>query len=108
MKIHVKKGDMVQVVSGKDAAAKKKGKILSVDTDNGRVIVEGANMIKKHTKPTQASPQGGIVTKEGFIASSNVMLYCSKCKAPVRVGKKILDDGSKTRVCKKCGEELDK
>ncbi len=108
MKIHVKKGDMVQVVSGKDAAAKKKGKILSVDTDKGRVVVEGVNMIKKHMKPTQTRPQGGILEKEGFIASSNVMLYCSKCKAPVRVSKKILEDGTKARVCVKCGEEFDK
>lgn len=108
MKIHVKKGDMVQVVSGKDAAAKKKGKILSVDTEKGRVVVEGVNMIKKHMKPTQTRPQGGILEKEGFIASSNVMLYCSKCKAPVRVSKKILADGTKARVCVKCGEEFDK
>jgi large subunit ribosomal protein L24 len=108
MKIHVKKGDMVQVISGKDAADKKKGKILSVDTDKGRVIVEGVNIIKKHTKPTQARPQGGILEKPGYIHSSNVALYCSKCKAPVRVGKKIMADGSKVRVCKKCGSEFDK
>mgnify|MGYP000290329432 CR=1 FL=1 len=108
MKIHVKKGDMVQVISGKDAAAKKKGKILNVDAAKGRVIVEGVNMIKKHTKPTQARPQGGIVEKEAYIASSNVMLYCSKCKAPVRVSKKIQTDGTKIRVCAKCGEEFDK
>lgn len=108
MKIHVKKGDMVQVISGKDADAKKKGKILSVDADKGKVIVEGVNMIKKHMKPTQARPQGGIVEKEGYIDSSNVMLYCSKCKAPVRISKKIQADGTKIRVCAKCGEEFDK
>ncbi len=106
MKIHVKNGDMVQVISGKDAG--KKGKILSVDTTKGRVVVEGANMIKKHMKPTQTSPQGGILEKEGPIASSNVLLYCSKCKAPVRAGHQILADGKKVRVCKKCGEQFDK
>ncbi len=106
MKIHVKSGDMVQVISGKDAG--KKGKILSVDTTKGRVVVEGANMIKKHMKPTQSSPQGGILEKEGPIASSNVLLYCNKCKAPVRAGHQVLADGKKVRVCKKCGEQFDK
>lgn len=106
MKIHVKKGDMVQVITGKDTG--KKGKILDVDTDKGRVVVEGANMIKKHRKPTQTSPQGGILEKEGTIASSNVLLYCNKCKAPVRHGKQIKSDGTKVRVCKKCGEAFDK
>lgn len=106
MKIHVKKGDVVQIISGKDAG--KRGKILSVDTGKGRVMVEGANMVKRHMKPTQTNPQGGIVNKEGTIASSNVLLYCSKCKAPVRYGKEIKSDGSKVRVCKKCGEAFDK
>jgi len=108
MKVHVKKGDMVQVISGKDAADKKRGKVLAVDRTKGRVIVEGVNIIKKHTKPTQANPQGGIIEKPGFIHSSNVALYCSKCKGPVRVGKKIKEDGTKVRVCKKCGTEFDK
>ena len=106
MKIHVKKGDFVQVTSGKDAG--KKGKILSVDTDKGRVVVEGANMVKRHTKPKQAKSQSGIIEKEGTIASPNVMLYCNRCKAPVRIGKQINSDGTKVRVCKKCGEAFDK
>lgn len=105
-KIHVKKGDMVQIISGKDAG--KKGKILSVDLAKGRVIVEGANLVKKHTKPTQAKPQGGIVEMEAAIDSSNVMIYCPKCKRPVRISKKILGDDKKVRACSKCGEELDK
>ena len=108
MKIHVKKGDYVQIVSGKGAAEKKKGKILSVDTDKGRVVVEGANMIKRHTKPKQARSQSGIIEKEGTIASSNVMLYCDRCKGPVRAGKEIRPDGTKVRVCKKCGDAFDK
>ena len=106
MKIHVKKGDVVQIITGKDAG--KRGKILSVDTGKGRVVVEGANMVKKHMKPTQRSPQGGILDKEGSIASSNVLLYCNKCKAPVRHGWQIKNDGSKVRICRKCGEILDK
>ena len=104
-KIHVKKGDVVQVITGKEAG--KRGKILSVDTAKGRVVVEGANMIKRHMKPTRDNPQGGILEKEGTIASSNVLLYCSKCRAPVRYGKEIKSDGTKARVCKKCGEVLD-
>jgi large subunit ribosomal protein L24 len=106
VKIHVKKGDVVQITTGKDAG--KRGKILSVDTAKGRVVVEGANMIKKHLKPTQANPQGGILDKEGSIASSNVLLYCAKCRGPVRYGKQVKSDGTKVRVCKKCGEVLDK
>ncbi|MDR1194291.1 MAG: 50S ribosomal protein L24, partial [Peptococcaceae bacterium] len=90
-KIHVKKGDMVQVISGTESG--KRGKILSVDTGKSRVVVEGANLIKKHMKPTKSSPQGGILEKEGTIASSNVLLYCGKCKAPVRYGKEIRSDG---------------
>ena len=105
IKMHVKKGDVVQVISGKELG--KRGKILAVDRTKGRVIVEGANMIKKHMKPTQINPQGGILEKEGSIASSNVLLYCEKCKAPVRYGKQFQSDGSKVRVCKKCGEVLD-
>ena len=106
VKMHVKKGDVVQIITGKDLG--KRGKILSVDTAKGRVVVEGANMIKKHMKPTQTSPQGGILDKEGSIASSNVLLYCSKCRGPVRHGKQIRSDGTKVRICKKCGEVLDK
>ena len=105
MKIHVKKGDVVQVISGKETG--KRGKVLSVDTGKGRVVVEGANMVKKHLKPSQGNPQGGIIEKEGSIASSNVLLFCNKCRAPVRYGNQVLNDGAKVRVCKKCGEAFD-
>jgi large subunit ribosomal protein L24 len=107
MKVHVKKGDTVQVISGKDAASQKKGKVLAVDRAKGRVLVEGINMVKRHTKPSQSRPQGGILTKEAPIASSNVMIYCDS-KAPVRVNKQFLADGRKVRVCNKCGEQFDK
>lgn len=105
-KIHVKKGDTVQVISGKDAG--KKGKVLSVEPSKSRIIVEGINIMKRHTKPTRTNPQGGIMEREAPIHSSNVMVYCAKCKEPVRVNKKILSDGQKVRVCNQCGEELDK
>lgn len=105
-KIHVKKGDTVQIISGKDAG--KKGKVLSVEPSKSRIIVEGINIMKRHTKPTRTNPQGGIMEREAPIHSSNVMVYCSKCKEPVRINKKVLSDGQKVRVCNQCGEELDK
>ncbi|MEG1538124.1 MAG: 50S ribosomal protein L24 [Clostridiales bacterium] len=105
-KIHVRKGDQVMVISGKDAG--KKGKVLSVNPKAGRIIVEKINIVSRHTKPTQASPQGGIVKKEAAIDSSNVMIYCNKCNAPVRISKEFLADGTKMRKCSKCGEHFDK
>jgi len=103
-KLHVKKGDTVLVIAGKSAG--KKGKIIEVVTEKSRVVVEGVNMIKRHTKPTQKMPQGGIMEREAPIHSSNVMFYCSKCNQPVRVGKKFLENGEKIRVCKKCSEAI--
>ncbi|NPV91732.1 MAG: 50S ribosomal protein L24 [Firmicutes bacterium] len=102
--IHVRKGDTVLVISGKSAG--KRGKVLSVLTDKNRIIVEGVNISKRHTKPTRALPQGGIIEKEGSIHSSNVMLVCTKCKNPTRVGKKLLND-KQVRACKQCGEIID-
>ncbi|MDN5344410.1 MAG: large subunit ribosomal protein [Clostridia bacterium] len=104
-RVHVKKGDLVMVITGKDAG--KKGKVLSVDPAKGRVIVEGVNIVKRHTRPTQKMPQGGIIEKEAPVASSNVLLFCSKCNRPTRIGKQFLADGTKARVCKKCGEVLE-
>ncbi|KAB2951406.1 50S ribosomal protein L24 [Heliorestis acidaminivorans] len=105
-KVHVKKGDTVQVVTGKDAGTK--GKVIEVIRDKNRVVVEKVNIVKRHTKPTKAMPQGGIMEKESPIDASNVMIYCSKCARPVRIGKKIKDDGNKVRICRKCGEVFDK
>lgn len=104
-KVHVKKGDTVVVITGKDAGHK--GKVLSVFPKTQRVIVEKANIVKRHTRPTRSMPQGGIIEKEAPIHSSNVMLFCNKCNNATRVGKKILENGSKVRICKKCGEVLD-
>lgn len=98
----IKKGDTVRIIAGKDN--NKEGKVLSVDAKNGKVIVEGINMITKHSKPTQASPNGGIVHKEAPIDRSNVM-YVHKGKA-TRVGFKF-EDGKKVRFAKSTGEVID-
>jgi large subunit ribosomal protein L24 len=101
----IKKNDKVTVVTGKEKG--KIGTVLKLDAVKGQVIVEKINMLKRHSKPSQSAPQGGIIEKEGPIQISNVMLVCGKCAEPTRVGRRILDDGSKVRMCKKCGELLD-
>lgn len=104
--MHVKSGDTVIVISGKDKG--KKGKILKAFPKENRVIVEGINMLTKHMKAQGPTQQGGIIKQEGAIDASKVMYYCDKDKVGVRVGHKFLENGSKARVCKKCGEILDK
>ena len=103
-KFHVKKNDLVMVVAGKDKG--KSGKVLSVLSKKNRVIVEKVNFIKRHTRPSAKQRQGGIIEREGPINISNVMLICTKCNKPSRIGKKYLEDDKKVRVCKKCGEIL--
>ena len=83
-KLHVKKDDQVFVLTGKDTG--KTGKILDVDTDKGRVLVEGVNIVTKHKKPRGRNQQGGIIKQEATISASNVMLVCSKCKRPSKTG----------------------
>lgn len=102
MKVHVRKNDTVMVISGKDKG--KTGEVLAVMPKNGKVLVKGVNIVTKHKKPSRENMQGGIVKEEAFIYSSKVMLYCNKCKSVTRISNKILDDGTKVRVCKKCGE----
>jgi len=104
-KVRIKKGDTVMVITGKSAG--KKGKVLDVMPRDGKVLVEGVNMVKKHQRPTQVMPQGGIIDKEAPLQVSNVMVVCSKCNSPVRVGKKLTDSGNRVRFCKKCGNVLD-
>lgn len=101
----IKKNDKVVVRVGKEKG--KIGSVLKVDSERGRVIIEKVNISKRHTKPGGANAQGGIVEKEAPIRISNVMLVCTKCAEPSRIGKKVLEDGSKVRVCKKCGEFID-
>jgi len=106
-KIHIKKGDMVVVLAGKDIG--KQGKVLHVSPKKNRVLVEGVNFIKRHTRTNpQRGQQGGIITREASIHISNVMFVCPNCNRPARLGKTILNDGSKVRVCKKCNEIVEK
>jgi len=102
--MHVKKGDMVQVTTGKEKG--KTGKVLTIIKDKNRVVVEKMNMVKKHQRP-DAKGKGGVVEKEGSIHMSNVMLMCNKCNTGVRTEFKVLEDGKKVRICKKCKEILD-
>lgn len=101
-KIHVRKKDTVMVVSGKDKG--KIGEVLEVSPKSGKVLVKGVNVVTKHQKPSKANAQGGIMHKEAPIYSSKVMLYCNNCKSVTRISHKVLEDGAKVRVCKKCGE----
>ena len=102
MSVKIKKGDTVKVIAGKDRD--KQGKVLTVDEKNGRVLVEGVNMVKKHEKPSGRNQQGGIITREAPIDLSNVM-YLHKGK-PTRIGYKV-EDGKKVRIARSTGEVLD-
>ena len=99
----IKKGDTVKVIAGKDKG--KEGKVILVDQKNGRVVVEGINMVTKHVKPRKQGESGGIVKAEAPINACKVSVYCPKCKKGVRTKIRIEDD-KKIRVCAKCGEEL--
>ncbi|MBF8250391.1 MAG: 50S ribosomal protein L24 [Deltaproteobacteria bacterium] len=103
---HVKKNDTVKVIAGKEKG--KTGKVIVVLPKKERVIIEKINLVKRHTKPKGAAGQGGIIEKEGAIHISNVMVVCPKCNSAVRFGYKLLEDGNKVRVCKKCEEVIDK
>ncbi|MCP4144027.1 MAG: 50S ribosomal protein L24 [bacterium] len=102
--MHIRKSDKVVVVSGNHKG--KEGEVLKVFPGENRVIVEKVNLIKRHTRQSQAAPQGGIVEKEAPIHISNVMLVCPKCSKPSRTGTQALGDGSRVRICKSCGEML--
>jgi large subunit ribosomal protein L24 len=104
--VHVRRGDTVAVIAGRERG--KRGKVLRVLPVEGRVLVEKVNMIKKHQRPTQKLRQGGIIEREGSLALSNVLLVCGRCDRPSRAGTKILTDGRKIRVCRRCGESIDK
>ncbi len=102
-KIHVKTGDEVMIISGKDKG--KTGKVLQVSPTEQKVIVEGCNMVTKHVKARQQGQLSGIVKAEGAMYASKVMPICPKCKKPVRVAHEIKND-KKIRVCRKCGADL--
>lgn len=103
-KLHVKTGDTVVILSGKDKG--KKGKVMDVSPKENKVIVENCNIVTKHQKPRKQGQAGGIIKAEGAMYASKVMLVCPKCGKPTRIGHKILADGSKERLCKNksCGE----
>ena len=102
--MRIRKNDNVRVIAGNDKG--KEGKVLKVFPTDNRVIVEKINLIKRHQRPNQNNPQGGIVEKEASINASNVMLVCPSKKEPTRIGKEILSDGSRARVSKRSGEML--
>ena len=102
--MNIKKDDKVVVLSGKDKG--KQGRVVSADPKNGKVIVEGVNVAKRHLKPTKPGMEGGIIKKETPIYASKVMRVCHKCGKPTREAHKFLKDGTKERVCKKCGETI--
>ena len=102
--MHVKKGDRVKVLCGKDKG--KEGEILRAIPQKQRVVVEKVGLVKKAMRPTQQNPQGGIITIEAPIHVSNVMLICPECKQPTRVSHRRDENGRKVRVCKKCGKDI--
>lgn len=104
-KVHVKKGDTVVVLSGKDKD--KKGKVLDVLASEGKVLVEGVNMVTKHQKASKKVKQGGIIHQEAPVYSAKVALYCPNCSKGRRFNRELLNDGTKVRKCVKCGEILD-
>ncbi len=106
-KLNIRKDDRVMVITGRDKG--KIGKVLRVLPDKNRALVEKVNIVKRHLKGgSTATGAGGIVEKEAPIHISNLMVMCDKCAAPVRVGRKVLENNRRVRICKKCGEQLDK
>lgn len=101
----IRKGDRVKVIAGKDNG--KESRVLRVFPEKQRLVVEHVNMIKKHQRATSKQPQGGILEVEGTIHVSNVMLLCPSCSQATRIGRRR-EDGSRIRVCKKCGNDIDK
>ncbi len=104
-KMRLKKGDRVKVISGRDKG--KEGKILACFPKENKVLVEGVSVASRHSKPTQANPQGGIIKKETPIYASKVMLICPNTGKPTRIGHAFLEDGRKVRVAKVSGEVID-
>lgn len=105
-KMRIKKGDRVRVISGKDAG--KEGKVLHKDAQKDTLVVENINIVTKSVRPSQKDPKGGLVKKEAALNSSKVMLVCPSCGKATRVGRAFLDSGKKVRICKQCGEIIDK
>ena len=105
-KTRIKKNDTVMVISGKERG--KTGKVLRVIAEKNRATVERLNMVKRHRKPRGPQAPSGIVEKEASVHISNLMIMCDRCNAPARMGARILEDGSKVRLCRRCGEVIDR
>ena len=103
-KLHIRKDDTVVVISGKDKG--KQGKVMVAMPKAGKIIVEGTNMVHRHTKPRGQGQPGGIIEREAAIFASKVMLVCNKCNKATRIAYLIKPDGARVRVCKKCGAEI--
>ena len=106
MRAQIRKNDTVMVITGRERG--KTGKVLRVIPEKDRVLVERVNLVKRHTKARGPQSPQGIVEKEAPLHRSNLMLLCDRCNAPVRIAKRRLDDGRSVRVCKSCGDQLDK
>lgn len=106
MSLRIKKGDRVYILKGKDRG--KEGKIIKVFPKKEKIVVEGINRVKRHTKPTQRNTQGGIIEKEAPIAISNAMLICPNCANPTRFSVGFVKEKDKTRICKRCKEPIDR
>ena len=106
MSMRIRKNDQVRVISGKNKG--KEGKILRHIPTKDMVVVEGVNMVSRHVRPSQKNPQSGIIKQEAPVYASKVMLVCPQCGAATRVGSSFLESGKKVRVCRKCGEIIDR
>jgi len=106
MRARIKKNDTVMVIAGRERG--KTGKVLRVITAKERALIERLNLVKRHQKPRGPQSPSGIVEKEAPIHLSNLMIMCDKCNAPVRMGKRLLEDGRSVRVCRRCGDQLDR
>ncbi|MBQ9949147.1 MAG: 50S ribosomal protein L24 [Clostridia bacterium] len=103
-KLNIKTGDTVKVITGVDKG--KDGKVMSVNPETGRIVVQNVNMVTRHTKPRRQGQEGGRLSKEGTINVSNVMIVCPRCNKPTRIGH-MIEAGKKFRACKKCGKKID-
>jgi len=106
MRARIKKNDTVMVIAGRERG--KTGKVLRVLPEKQRALIERLNLVKRHQKPRGPQSPSGIVEKEAPLHLSNLMIMCDKCNAPVRMGKRVLEDGRSVRVCRRCGEQLDR
>jgi large subunit ribosomal protein L24 len=106
MRARIKKNDTVMVIAGRERG--KSGKVLRVIAGKDRALIEQLNLVKRHQKARGPQSASGIVEKEAPLHLSNLMIMCDKCNAPVRMGKRVLDDGHSVRVCRRCGEQLDR